>query len=137
MFSYIYFIFILISFKCHNILYILFCNIFNTYIFILEKKYFIQLYCCFIILGFLTIFFNRRKHYRSASHKLFRKRLACQHNIFSTLPHNIIKTTRLQSKLLHIHAASSFYHIIRRNTSLTARLGLSSLNKLKQITFGR
>ena len=58
-----------------------FCNIFNTYIFILEKKYFIQLYCCFIILGFLTIFFNRRKHYRSASHKLFRKRLACQHNI--------------------------------------------------------
>ena len=81
MFSYIYFIFILISFKYHNILYILFCNIFNTYIFILEKKYFIQLYCCFIILGFLTIFFNRRKHYRSASHKLFRKRLACQHNI--------------------------------------------------------
>ena len=56
--------------------------------------------------------------------------MGCPSNTLSTFPHNIIKTTRLQSKLLHIKAAPFFFHNIRRNTSSTARLDLSSLNRI-------
>ena len=95
MFSYIYSYSIQISqYIIHT-----FCNIFNTYIFILEKKYFIQLYCCFIILGFLTIFFNRRKHYRLVLHKLFRKRSACQSNIVLNRICGFCRRQKLSRKL--------------------------------------
>ena len=53
------------------------------------------------------------------------------YNPFSTFSHNIIETTHLQSKLLHIQAATFFYYNIHWNTSSTARLGLSSLNGIK------
>ena len=52
-------------------------------------------------------------------------------NIVSTFPHYITQTTHCQSKLAPHQAASSFYHNVCRNTSSTAGLDLSSLNRIK------
>ena len=55
-----------------------------------------------------------------------------QPNMVSTFPHNIIKTTGLQSNLIHdkkLNLSSIDTHL---NTSLIGRLDLSTLNSLKQ-----